>query len=803
MEYNIIQYKPAPNEETDTLFKRIILKLCQLYPFHKEEISLITKQLQDYRDLLKSKDFSTINFDNVNNSLKKFDDKLTQFYNNESIARQIYLKQLKLMYKLLKEDFNEDDFKNLPFQKLYLVNKEKYELLNDELKDIFFNYYTSNKKVKPIMQMLKLWYSLKEKKLRNIIKSELNQFRSELNASAFKSVKKDTREYITKTNEELAKSIRGEVKQIVEGGPLDKLRFLTSQQFDITGKEGKISNELLSNLKKFNLLKDKYKPLISQYEQAREDDKFNVRREIENALYDLKPIYEICKDGMNLVNDKIKKEDKKFEIIKLIERIDILKPDELNKLYQDFAKYSSLFLDTDKEKYNKIINDKYDLVFKSNVEDIIEKDLRNLFSSFKSTTKRPMFDKDKKLTGHFINEWKTKLNKSLNKFNLHEGDDLYDKMYAKYLDKDIIYRVWLNYDEEKRKKIAEEEAKKLTDEEVKKLTEEEENKKFQEENNELDEQKDEIMEEKTQAEGCNIFDLQNKTLTQILKEINDKYNKLPNQKLDGVIYINLKKRFPNKDDFNKFFIQQLKKFDKKYNYEKYKQYMSEKKYSKKYIDELNKGGFLGPLINGVISIGKKIFGLNDDAIKASGPLSSLLSMIGLNDKVLKDKNIRAGGIFSKFLNFIGLSDDIFEKDELLNKIKPFIDLFKKEKNNKMIDSYLYAIVKLELDDDEDEDKIKEVYNNLLFKYDELYRPKLHKQRLDKNYYDVKAGFPFLALAPLIPTALNSISNLINSIRGKGCNEINKKEKVKKSSSSVCGGKIISLSELQELKNKIN
>ena len=26
------------------------------------------------------------------------------------------------------------------------------------------------------------------------------------------------------------------------------------------------------------------------------------------------------------------------------------------------------------------------------------------------------------------------------------------------------------------------------------------------------------------AEGCNIFDIQNKTLTQILKEINDKYN---------------------------------------------------------------------------------------------------------------------------------------------------------------------------------------------------------------------------------------------------------------------------------------
>ena len=192
--------------------------MCQLYPFHKNEIELITKQLQDYRDLLKSKDYSTINFDNVKLALKKFDDKLAQFYNNETIAKQIYLKQLKLMHKLLKEEFKQEEYNKLPFQKLYLVNKEKYELLNDELKELFFNYYTSNKKVKPIMQMLKLWYSLKEKNLRNIIRSEINQFKSELNANAFKSVKQDTRDYITKTNEQLAKSIRGEVKNILEGG---------------------------------------------------------------------------------------------------------------------------------------------------------------------------------------------------------------------------------------------------------------------------------------------------------------------------------------------------------------------------------------------------------------------------------------------------------------------------------------------------------------------------------------------------------------------------------------------------------
>jgi len=825
MEYNVIQYRP--NEEIDTLFKRIILKLCQLYPFHKNEIQLITKQLQDYRDLLKSKDYASINIDNVKQALKKFDDKLAQFYNNESIARQIYLKQLKLMHKLLKEEFKEDEFKNLPFQKLYLVNKEKYELLNDELKDIFFDYYTSNKKVKPVMELLKLWYSLKEKKIRNLIRSEINQFKSELNASAFKEVKKDTRDYITKTNEELAKSIRGEVKQIVEGGPLDKLRFITSQAFDIAGLETKINNEFLTKLNQFKLLKDKYKPLIYKYENAREDDKFNIRRDIENALYDIKPVYEYCKEAYDNLKAEVKRSDKKYELSQLISKINDpdFDKDKLNYLFYEFAKYSSLF-GKDKDKYEKLIADKYKAVFRSNVEEILHDELIKLIKFYKNNPPNKKYQikyttnktgKIGQYTDTFNKDWLDTIKAVLNKSNILPSDPRYNQILDKFNTDEMSDKLIFEVEEEAAKKKAEEEAaKKKAEEEAAKLKEAEEaaKKKAEEEAAKLkaaeeaaeDAEDAKEKDGEVKAKGCNIFDIQKKTLTQILQEINDKYNKLPNQKLDGIIYINLKKRFPNKEDFNKFFIQQLKKFDKKYNYDKYKQYMSDKKYSKKYIEELNKGGFLGPLLGGIINVGKKIFGLNDDAIKASGPLSSLLNMIGLNDKTLSDKDIKAGGIFSKILNFIGLSDDVLENDELLIKIKPFIDLFKKEKDNKKIDSYLYAIVKLEMDD-EPEDKIKEVYNNLLFKYDELYRAKLHKERLNKDFYNNKGGFA-PALLGLIPMGINAISGLISSIsqaaRGNNENKLKSKSKSKKSNdNNVFGCATMTLGELQELKNKIN
>ena len=803
MDYNLIKYKP--NDTIDAYFKRIILKLCQLYPYYKKEIELITQQLQQYRDLLEEKNKSNqqLNETNINNMLKKIDDKLAQFYNNEKIAREVYLKQLKLMSKLLKEDFKISDYQNIPFQKLYSINKDKYDLMNEELKDMFFDYYTSSKKVKPIMEILKLYYSLKEKKLRNIIRSEINAFKSELKADAFKEVKKDTKEYLTKQNELLAKSIRNETKQLIEGSPLDKLRLITSQEFDTKGKENLITNELLSQLQKFNLLKQKYKPLIARYEQAKESDKFSVVRDIESALYDIKPLYENIKRVMDKVNNVFFEKNKKYELIKSIEGINEKNKEQINKLYQDFSKYSYLFDETEKPKYEGIINDKYDKVFRGDIQNALINGLKEKYKTLKFSKTNP----EKHTKGTNKGEYTLKLNKPWNTeieriIKDYKYIDVNDALKNKFNSKEMKDKIIFEVKEEQRKiKEAEElkkqqeeelerqkqeaeELKKKQEEELEKQKQEEEKRKQQEELEKQEEQEEELQEqepeingsEKNLIKGCDIFDLEKKTLTQILKEINDKYNKLPNEKLDGVIYINLKKRFPKKEDFNKFFIQQLKKFDKKYNYDKYKQYMKDKKYSQDYIVELEKGGFLGNIIKGVIGIGKKLLGFNQDVLddkrKGCGIISSIASMLGLNEN---------------------------ELNNIDNKYKEIFNLLRKEKNNNKIDAYLYAIAKLD-DDDDSEEEIKKKFKELQYKYDEIYRKDLFNKRIKKDYYNNTGSFSPLLIGA-IPAGISAISNLISSISNavRGKNEcVNKKEP-----NDIKGGKIMTLSELKQLSKEIN
>lgn len=807
MNYTLIKFQPI--KEVDDYFKRVLLKVCQLYPYYKNDILPITREIQQYRKLLKSKEPSTLNPNNIINSLKRFDEVLTTFYNKEDIARRIYLKQLKIISKLLEEPFKEEEYKDIPFGKLYLINKEKYEQLTPENKDVFFDVYTSNKKVKPVMQILDLWLSLKDKKLRNVIREEINDFKGSLKQDVFKDTQKDIKEYITKTNEQLQKAVRQETKEIVEGGPLDKLRFLTSQTFNIAGKEGKISNELLSNLKKYKELKDKYKPLIGKYENARDDDKFNIRREIEEALYELKPVYEFCKEGIKVLENKINTYDKKYELTKLVERIEELNDDKLNYLYQEFAKHSSLFNKSTRNEYEKIINDKYNKIFKSNIEDVLVKELKNLYKNTNFTTKRPLKNKNDEYTSFINKPWASKIKSIINKLKYEDKDnELFNKYNSDEMKDRIIFEVEdKNREEELRKQQEEEELRKKQEEEALRKAQEEAEAQIKPPPIEYDTEEEtnksaEVIEGEEGGDGVKGFgcikDINMKTITKILEEINNKYGKEDDNKLDSIIYYNLKQRYPNKNDdkFNEFFIKNLKKFDKKYKYDKYKAYMKDKKYTKKYISSLTKGGFF---LSGLLNIGKKLLGLNDEVFKGKGLITSLLSSIGLNDKALKERNICGGGILSNILSFVGLSDDIFEKDELLIKIKPLIDLLKKEKDKNKVDAFLYAICKIEFDDD-NEEELRDKYYTLLYNYDNLYRKDLFNKRVKKDFYNNKGGFPVAMLAGLIPGAIQGISSLISSISNavRGKND----EILKKTDAQLKGGKIMTLQELEQLHNEI-
>lgn len=792
MNYTLIKYQPI--KEVDDYFKRVLLKVCQLYPYFKNEILPITRELQEYRKLLKSKDASTLNNNNIINSLKRFDDALLQYYNKEDVARKIYLKQLKIISKLLDEPFKEEEYKDIPFGKLYLINKDKYEQLTPENKDVFFDVYTSNKKVKPVMQILELWLSIKDKKLRNVIREEINEFKGSLKQDVFKDTQKDIKDYITKTNEKLQKDIRQETKEIVEGGPLDKLRFLTSQTFDIAGKESKVSNELLTQIKKYNDLKEKYKPLIGKYENAREDDKFNVRREIEDALYEIKPVYELCKEGMKVLENKINTYDKKYELTKLIEKINDINKEQLNYLYQEFSKHSSLFNKTDRKKYEDIINNRYNQLFKSNLEDEIINGLKSVYNNTSFTTTRPLKDKNGYYTAFINKPWSKKIRYIIEKFKYDDKDN---ELFNKYNSDDMKDRIIFEIEDKQKEEVEslkekeEEELRKQQEAEALKQKEEEEKLKQQEteqqDNNKPivieGEEKQPINEEKIEVNGikgfgCYVPDIKNKTITKILEEINNTYGKEDYKKIDKIIYYNLKSRYPDKSEekFNELFIKNLKKFDKKYKYDKYKQYMKDKKYTKKYIE--------------------------NELLVSGGILSKLLGFIGLNSKVLKEKNICGNGPLSSILQMIGLSDNIFEEDDLLIKIKPLISLLKKEKDKNKLDSYLYAFVKLEQGDD-DENEIKDKYYKLLYEFDKNYRKQLFNKRVKKDFYNIKGSFA-PALLGLIPLGINAVSGLISSISNavKGKNDKVIKED-KRSDRELKGGKIMTLEQLEQLKSKID
>ena len=312
MNYTLIKFQPI--KEVDDYFKRVLLKVCQLYPFYKDDILPITREIQQYRKLLKSKEPSTLNTNNIINSLKRFDEALTTFYNKEDIARRIYLKQLKIISKLLEEPFKEEEYKDIPFGKLYLINKEKYEQLTPENKDIFFDIYTSNKKVKPVMQILELWLSIKDKKLRNVIREEINEFKGSLKQDVFKDTQKDIKEYITKTNEQLQKDIREEVKETLRGSVIDKLRTIVNKTFDISTIKDKVDTNLYQKLIKFNELKDKYINLINEFENSSESQKALKKKELEEALYDITPLYKEITEKYNILITNIKNNDKKKQI---------------------------------------------------------------------------------------------------------------------------------------------------------------------------------------------------------------------------------------------------------------------------------------------------------------------------------------------------------------------------------------------------------------------------------------------------------------------------------------------------------
>ena len=209
MDYNFIKYRDI--KPIDDEFKRLILKYSQIYNYHKEDIIKSCEKIQQireqYKALLDNKELDNDIQNKLINIIKQEYNNIMNLLTKEQIIT-IFNNQLKHINKLLGEA-------NTPFiddlTKLYAENKNKYELLTDDNKDLFFDNEVSKNNI--ILKTLKLWIPMKEKKLRGIIIDELNNFKKELRQDCFKQTMKDTKDYITNTNTQLKKTIMNDVKE--------------------------------------------------------------------------------------------------------------------------------------------------------------------------------------------------------------------------------------------------------------------------------------------------------------------------------------------------------------------------------------------------------------------------------------------------------------------------------------------------------------------------------------------------------------------------------------------------------------
>ena len=164
MDYTFIPGKPSI--EIDRGFKRWLLKCCQVYKYNKNFALNNAKMMQKIRQSASnsSKEIVKRQIDTV---YKKLLSGLTKQH-----THNIYMRQLKKMFKLLNKPFNENEFKNLPVNKLYEINAKLFNAMDNEQQRRFYTSFM----VKPIFKILRIKNSKKNNnRINNKIKNYLKE----------------------------------------------------------------------------------------------------------------------------------------------------------------------------------------------------------------------------------------------------------------------------------------------------------------------------------------------------------------------------------------------------------------------------------------------------------------------------------------------------------------------------------------------------------------------------------------------------------------------------------------------------
>ncbi len=808
MNYNFIKYRDL--KEIDNEFKRYLLKCAQIFPYHKEDILKSCDKIQQIREqykiLIDNKELDNDTQNKLINLLKSEYNNIMNILTNEQVIN-IFNNQLKHINKLLGEK-DKTPFIN-DINKLYAKNKEQYELLTDENKDLFYENELSKNNI--ILKKLKLWIPMKERKLRNIIKDEINEFKKELKQDVFKSTMKDTKDYITNTNTQLKKEVINDVKEELRGSTLGKFIKVINTKLNFSNTSLLKDDEkvLIDN---FNKMIEKYKPLKSKFENANDTDKYKIKDEIDKALYDLIPLYEKINKLINEYDKRYNYYNAVLQHRKEISELTGYKKNELEdikkNIISDQSKYyyldnNNIIKNLIKEykgyliRVNKRIEELQKIEDDSNIYNRI-KNFIDKFAGKDYLTDFKDFDNfTKKIKLEATNEEKELFKKTYDTIDFR--DYLCDKkqraQWTAYIKNKLNIDDIMNYDKSldgleddnnnntSSNNEDDNENNNNSSNDDKDKDDESETDKDDDDANFVSADEGEEDDDKVKGPGPNVYKIEMTKYKSIKpdkinKKIYELYYKNNNKDIDGILYLLFKKYYEELEpkEAKKKIMKLLYLFDRKYRLDKFNSRKNKKFYKSDYFESDK-------------------FNNKVEQIKGSGILSSILGAIGLNANVL---NARGSGLISGLIGglFNGVKSLFGGNAECLNGI----DYNKlKQYNNEVQDGILHYILKENNKNLNDKELFK-LFKDCLMKYDKENRIKIFNKRINNKFYDDKnlnkvvGGFPALLglLAPLVPSLINSVGNLIGNIKGKNNNSLN----------YPSGSSVMTIKELENIKKNI-
>ena len=271
MDYTFIKGKPSV--EIDRGFKRWLLKVCQIYKYNKELALKNAELMQSVRQ--KSYGVS-------NEIIKK---RIDYVYRNlvshitSTQFKDIYLRQLKKIYKILNKKYVPSEFKDKSVDELYKENTKLFNSLNEEQQRRFYISFM----IKKIFKILHIKNTKQNKlaiqsKVKDYLKTHFN-----LPENVFEFADKIIKKYKKPKEMSLIEALKGKDHSIDD--------IITIANFEVGNEDILDYDKKEEDLSNFKILSYNAKNLIQQFLSSSSINKPGIKTELFEIVKEMYPIY--------------------------------------------------------------------------------------------------------------------------------------------------------------------------------------------------------------------------------------------------------------------------------------------------------------------------------------------------------------------------------------------------------------------------------------------------------------------------------------------------------------------------------